>query len=85
MLMERVSDYIQANPGMNKTGVKTAVKGKAEFVVLALDLLIAEGYVTATDGPKRSTLLAPCKPYLQSGDPKSDRCSPEDQFPDATW
>jgi hypothetical protein len=84
-LMERVSDYIQTNPGMNKTSVKTAVTGKAEFVVLALDLLIAEGYVTATDGPKRSTLLAPCKPYLQSGDPKSDRYSPEDQFPDATW
>jgi hypothetical protein len=84
-LMERVSDYIQANPGMNKTSVKTAVTGKAEFVVLALDLLIAEGYVTATHGPKRSTLLASCKPYLQSGDRESDRYSPEDQFANATW
>jgi hypothetical protein len=44
-LMERVSRAIEDKPGLTRRALRAAVKGKHEAKQLALELLIAEGYV----------------------------------------
>lgn len=44
-LMERVSRAIEADPGLSRRALRTAVKGKHEQKELALEMLISEGYV----------------------------------------
>jgi hypothetical protein len=46
-LMENVSRVLETEPGLTRNGVRAAVKGKASYVDLALELLVAEGYVDA--------------------------------------
>ena len=45
VLMERVSRAIEADPGLTRRALRSAVKGKHDAKELALELLIAEGYV----------------------------------------
>src|SRR5436309_5135827 len=44
-LMEQVSKLLESDPGLSKRSVRSAVKGKNEYIDLALDLLVSEGYV----------------------------------------
>jgi hypothetical protein len=44
-LMEQVSKLLEADPGLSKRSVRSSVKGKNEYVDLALDLLVSEGFV----------------------------------------
>jgi hypothetical protein len=54
-LMERVSRYleVQAEPP-TRTQINDHVSGKGEYVRVAIDRLIEEGYATEFDGPNRS-------------------------------
>jgi len=54
-LMERVSRWVEANPGQSKTTIETAVKGKAEYVRLALELLVSEHYIETRPGARNAT------------------------------
>ncbi|MGI8731411.1 MAG: hypothetical protein ACR2LK_15760 [Solirubrobacteraceae bacterium] len=45
VLMERVSRAVEAEPGLSVRALRAAVSGKREARDLALDLLVAEGYV----------------------------------------
>ena len=53
-LMERVSTYVLTNEGATRTAIETAVKGKAAYVRLALELLVQEQYIEARPGPNRA-------------------------------
>lgn len=44
-LMSRVSQFVQDNPGLSQKAIVAAVRGKAQTLILALELLAAEGYV----------------------------------------
>ena len=44
-LMEKVSMFVEENPGATYKLIKAMVKGKAEYRDQALAVLIAEGYV----------------------------------------
>lgn len=44
-LMERVSKAIEAEPGLTKTGIRTAVEGSSAGKDQALQVLAAEGYI----------------------------------------
>lgn len=46
-LMERLSRAIEEQPGLSKRGLREAVKGKNPAKDLALEILVAEGYVAA--------------------------------------
>jgi hypothetical protein len=49
--MERASRAIERQPGLSKHAVETLVPGKTDYVRLALELLVTEGYVRAdSDG-----------------------------------
>ena len=44
-LMEKVSRYIESEPGANRNSIKTGVQGKTDYKDLALNILVSEGYV----------------------------------------
>jgi hypothetical protein len=67
ILMERTSLAIEGTPGLSKRGVRLAVSGKNDVVDLALEFLIAEGYVEArTDG--QASRHQSLKPYREAAD-----------------
>jgi hypothetical protein len=68
VLMERLSEQIETDPGIGKRELRSAVKGKSEAKDLALRLLIAEDYVSvAREGQK--VAHHPVKLYRQAEDP----------------
>jgi hypothetical protein len=46
-LMEQVSKLLESDPGLSKNSARSSVKGKNEYIDLALDLLVSEGFVEA--------------------------------------
>lgn len=50
MYMERVSRYIETNPGLSKTAIGANVKGRNTMIHTALELLTVRGYVTKKNG-----------------------------------
>jgi hypothetical protein len=83
-LMERVSDrLVEMNCPMSRTSLKQMVQGKNEFVLQAIDFLIADGYA-AEDGPSVNggkPTVRLIKPYREAGDPSPD-LDPADLVPD---
>lgn len=67
-LMEKVSRFLEINPGVSGRNVTEVVKGKQEHVKTALQMLVAEGYVSVVPGPHRSTLHYLDRPYRESED-----------------
>jgi hypothetical protein len=68
--MERVSRYLETHPGAaDRTGsqVRENVKGKTETVLDALDLLVQEGYVETSSGPRNATVYTLAKPFTGEG------------------
>lgn len=55
-LMEKVSRYVELNPGITTRSIRTAIRGKTEYVILAVDLLVAEGYIATAPGPRRAVV-----------------------------
>ena len=43
--MEQVSKLLESDPGLSKNAVRASVKGKNEYIDLALELLVSEGFV----------------------------------------
>lgn len=68
-LMVKVSRFLegQSEPVSRKT-IETNVTGKAEYVRVAMDALVADGYALEEDGPRNSRLLTAHKPFTTSSD-----------------
>lgn len=64
-LMEKVSRYVEANPGASKTSIETAVKGKVEYVRLALELLVLESYIATERGTRNTQMHTQIKPFRE--------------------
>lgn len=78
-LMEKVSRALElAGEPLSGRGVDERVSGKQQHVAQALDVLVAEGYVERVDGPRRSRIHTPTRPYRQADDPASDAYEPQD-------
>jgi hypothetical protein len=70
VLMEKVSRYVEQQLGAVSIGdIKSMVTGKAEFVIEATNLLVEEGYVEESEGPRKSRLFVSKRPYRQDSDP----------------
>lgn len=64
-----VSEFLTGAPGPQTTeAIKKGTKGKSETVLRALQVLIASGYITTSQGPRKSTLHELVKTY-SLGDP----------------
>jgi hypothetical protein len=79
VLMERVSLALQAEPGLSKRSIRTAVSGRAEWIDLALEILIAEGYVEDRRDGKANRHHS-IKPYLEAS-AEADRVPVSDRVP----
>jgi hypothetical protein len=63
-IMAKISAALADVPGgLSKNAIEGAVHGKASAVRLGLELLVAEGYVTAEDGPRRSLVHKLARAY----------------------
>jgi KaiC/GvpD/RAD55 family RecA-like ATPase len=46
-IMQRVSELLERDEGLSANAVRTAIGGRSEYVTLALQLLVSEGYIVA--------------------------------------
>jgi hypothetical protein len=69
ILMERVSRFIEANPGSSSNQIDAGVPGKAQGKREALRILNLEGFVTTEQGPRRSVLYTSTAVYREATDP----------------
>ncbi len=69
-LMQRVSEALEMVPeGLTGRGVEKAVTGKAGAVRLAVRVLVTEGWITESPGPRGAKLYRSSKPYREHSDP----------------
>jgi hypothetical protein len=76
--MQKVSKYIERcvdPPSRNL--IDNGVKGNTTARRLALDILVAENYVSTEDGARNATLFRSVKPYRQDDDPTTSPTSPD--------
>ena len=66
VLMDRVSRYIETHPGAGAREVRSGVSGKNNVVAQALEVLIEEGWVSATPtGAGKTTEHRSVRPYRE--------------------
>ncbi|MEW1954420.1 hypothetical protein [Terrabacter sp. NPDC080008] len=53
-LMEKVSRYVEMYSGASQTDIEKGVTGKVQYLRLAVNALVAEGYMTITAGPRNT-------------------------------
>jgi hypothetical protein len=81
-IMEKVSRHLETSTApCTKSQIEQNIPGKAQATRAALDLLVAEGYVTQTPGPRSSLRHASAKPYRQASDPQSDAFTGQADLP----
>lgn len=68
VLMHKVSQVLglHSEP-LTFNGITDRVKGKRTGIRMAVDALIAEGYVTTADGPRGSVLHTSARPFSEDG------------------
>lgn len=64
-LMEKVSRFVEINPGSSGRQITDVVRGKQQAVRDALKALIREGYLRTEPGPDRSTLHWAERPFRE--------------------
>ena len=62
-LMESVSRWLEVNPDATKNAITGSVRGKREWVLVAIDTLISDGNITTTPGPNRAIHHRVIKPF----------------------
>jgi len=63
-IMERISVALEAATGpLNTNMVRKVVKARNETLSAALDLLVTDGYISAQDGPRNSTVYHSLRPF----------------------
>lgn len=64
-LMERISKYVEGNPGVSRSIIEGAVRGKRDHLRHAIDLLVYEGYLHDAPGPRNATTHTAAKPFRE--------------------
>jgi hypothetical protein len=73
-LMEKVSRAVElaGDDGLSVRGIEDRATGKKRAISQATDVLVVEGYVVRTHGPRRALIHTSARPYRQADDPLSD-------------
>jgi hypothetical protein len=73
VLMDRVSRYLEGcTVRVSQTAIEGAVRGDDKAKRTAIDVLVAEGYASAMDGPRNSKLIESVRPYREADDDLPD-------------
>lgn len=84
-LMEKISEHLEVTgTPQSFRSLDKCVSGKADSKRDALALLVAEGFVTVSPGPRNSNMHTLARPYRQADDPQSDRFSGGTHSPGVT-
>ena len=69
-LMEKVSEVLEGSFGMplSKRQVVERVSGKRDTVILAIDMLVAEGFIERREGPRNSQQHVSLKKFREADD-----------------
>jgi hypothetical protein len=69
-LMEKVSLYVEScnSDRPSRNALEQAVTGKRDYVRMAVDLLLHDGYLNVDEGPRNARLLRSVKPYREADD-----------------
>jgi hypothetical protein len=79
-IMARVSELVERDDGLTVNAIRSAIGGRSEYVTLALQLLVAEGYIgTQQDGQGRHHHSV--KPYREPTESTESQPGPN-QVPD---
>jgi hypothetical protein len=78
-LMEKVSRFLEREPGASQTAVERAVRGKRDYMRRALAYLVEEGYVSRREGGQAYHHYSE-RPYRQADDPAADVNAPMPLF-----
>lgn len=70
-LMQRVSEIVEAEPGITVRNLGSKVGGGKEQIAAALRLLVDEGYIQTRSGARSAIHHESLKPYRASTDPPS--------------
>ena len=68
VLMERVSRFVEEYPECSTRTIREHIKGKGEAVKQAIEVLVAEGYIDTSPGPRRSIKHTSIRPFTEAGD-----------------
>lgn len=68
VLMERVSRFVEDYPECSTRTIRDEIKGKGEAVKQAIEVLVAEGYITTSPGPRRSIKHVSIRPFTETSD-----------------
>jgi hypothetical protein len=72
--MQRVSEVIEQHPGeLTKNQAAKRAGGRKESTLMAIDVLVLEGYVTSAKGRRGYEVLTSAKRYREKDDEQSDR------------
>lgn len=71
-LMEKVSRYVEANPGMSKKAIEATLNGKTDVKRLALELLVTRGYIGVKTGPRGAIQHYSNRPFRDDQDDTDD-------------
>jgi hypothetical protein len=89
-LMQQASELLEAAPAalsfrtIDDLMREQNMKGKREFKMAALSVLVAEGYVGRVNGPRNANMHRSIKPYREATDPLSDQYEPGNTRPALT-
>lgn len=82
IFMERISRFVQLNPGLSKKAIEDTINGRASTKRLALELLVTRGYIGTKNGTRGAVQHYHQKPYY--ADPDHDPDSPQNDDTDIT-
>jgi hypothetical protein len=74
-LMEKISRYVQANPGLSKKAIEDVMNGKASTKRLALELLVTRGHILAKPEARGRISHTSVKPYFRPDEDGNDEVS----------
>lgn len=80
--MEKVSRFIEGEPGCSSSAIEKGVGGKSPARRAALAILVTEGYVLVQPGARNAQLHTSARPYRERDDPASKLYTPEPELPE---
>ena len=75
-LMQRVSQYVEFDPGCSQAAVLKNVDGKDSYIIKAVQILDDEGWIRREPGPRLSKLHYPVTPYREAQDDRGPTDAP---------
>ena len=78
-LMEKVSRFVEADPGVTVNAIKQGVSGKREYIAAAIEVLIAEGFIERHQRGQAQQ-HRPIRPFRED-DESALEPSPDDRDP----